>query len=48
VQLLSRELGVPIFKLEQWCQKQVWLWGILPSYAFVGEPKTNSVIERFF
>ena len=23
-------------------------WGMLPSYAFVGQPQTNGVIERFF
>ena len=23
-------------------------WGITPSYAFVGEPEKNGVIERFF
>jgi len=28
--------------------KQVRFWGITPSYAFVGEPETNGVIERFF
>ena len=27
-------------------QKQVRFWGIAPSYAFVGEPETNGVIER--
>jgi putative transposase len=29
-------------------QKQIRFWGISPSYAFVGEPETNGVIERFF
>ncbi|HEV7265821.1 MAG TPA: integrase core domain-containing protein [Falsiroseomonas sp.] len=29
-------------------QKQARFWGIAPSYAFVGEPETNGVIERFF
>jgi transposase InsO family protein len=29
-------------------QKQVMFWGIAPSYAFVGEPETNGVVERFF
>lgn len=29
-------------------QKQIRSWGIAPSYAFVGEPETNGVIERFF
>jgi putative transposase len=29
-------------------QKQARFWGISPSYAFVGEPETNDVIERFF
>jgi len=29
-------------------QQQVRFWGISPSYAFVGEPETNGVIERFF
>ena len=28
--------------------KQIRSWGISPSYAFVGEPQTNGVIERFF
>jgi hypothetical protein len=27
-------------------QKQIRSWGIAPSYAFVGEPQTNGVIER--
>ena len=27
-------------------QKQARFWGISPSYAFVGEPETNGVIER--
>jgi transposase InsO family protein len=29
-------------------QKQIRFWGIAPSYAFVGEPETNGVIERLF
>jgi transposase InsO family protein len=29
-------------------QKQARFWGITPSYAFVGEPETNGVIERLF
>src|SRR4051812_1109623 len=29
-------------------QKQVKFWGVAPSYAFVGEPETNGVIERLF
>jgi transposase InsO family protein len=29
-------------------QKQIRSWGIAPSFAFVGEPETNGVIERFF
>ena len=29
-------------------QKQVRFWGLAPSYAFVGEPETNGVIERLF
>ena len=29
-------------------QKQIRSWGITPSFAFVGEPQTNGVIERFF
>gem|GEM_PF-7015316 len=28
--------------------KQARFWGISPSYAFVGEPQTNGVIERLF
>ena len=28
--------------------KQVKFWGMAPSYAFVGEPQTNGVIERLF
>lgn len=28
--------------------RQIKFWGITPSYAFVGEPETNGVIERFF
>src|SRR6185312_1827841 len=27
---------------------QIRFWGMIPSYAFVGEPETNGVIERFF
>lgn len=29
-------------------QKQARFWGISPSYAFVGQPETNGVIERLF
>lgn len=29
-------------------QKQIRFWGISPSYAFVGQPETNGVIERLF
>jgi len=29
-------------------QNQIRFWGISPSYAFVGEPETNGVIERLF
>ena len=29
-------------------QKQIAFWGIAPSYASVGEPETNGVIERLF
>jgi putative transposase len=29
-------------------QKQMKFWGMSPSYAFVGEPETNGVIERLF
>ena len=29
-------------------QKQIRFWGMAPSYAFVAEPETNGVIERFF
>jgi transposase InsO family protein len=29
-------------------QKQVRFWGMAPSYAFIGEPETNGVIERLF
>ena len=29
-------------------QKQIKFWGIAPSFAFVAEPETNGVIERFF
>jgi transposase InsO family protein len=29
-------------------QKQARFWGISPSYAFVGAPETNGVIERLF
>ena len=83
VQLLSRQLGVEIFRLEQWrpysmglaglygstaagaarglalrmdhgsqylsdhFTNQIKFWGIQPSYAFVAEPQTNGVAERF-
>ena len=29
-------------------QKHIRFWGMTPSYAFVGEPETNGVAERFF
>jgi transposase InsO family protein len=29
-------------------QTQIRAWGMTPSFAFVGEPQTNGVIERFF
>jgi putative transposase len=29
-------------------QRQIRFWGMAPSYAFVGEPETNGVIERLF
>jgi putative transposase len=29
-------------------QNQIRFWGMTPSYAFVREPETNGVIERFF
>ncbi len=29
-------------------RKQIRFWGMAPSYAFVGEPETNGVTERFF
>jgi transposase InsO family protein len=29
-------------------QQQIKFWGIAPSYAFVGEPETNGVMERLF
>ena len=29
-------------------QTQLKAWGMTPSYAFVGQPETNGVIERFF
>jgi putative transposase len=29
-------------------QKQIRFWGMAPSYAFIGEPETNGVIERLF
>lgn len=29
-------------------QTQLRAWGMTPSYAFVGQPETNGVIERFF
>lgn len=28
--------------------RQVKAWGLTPSYALVGQPETNGVIERFF
>ena len=50
VQLLSRQLGVEIFRLEQWREKAIGGIDaslIQPSYAFVAEPQTNGVAERF-
>jgi transposase InsO family protein len=29
-------------------QTQIKAWGMAPSYAFVGQPQTNGVVERFF
>ena len=29
-------------------QNQIKAWGITPSYAFVSQPQTNGVVERFF
>ena len=29
-------------------QKQIRFWGVASSFAFVAEPETNGVIERFF
>jgi putative transposase len=29
-------------------QHQIRFWGMAPSYAFVGEPETNGVVERLF
>ncbi len=29
-------------------QNQIRFWGMAPSYAFVAEPETNGVAERFF
>jgi transposase InsO family protein len=29
-------------------QNQIKAWGARPSYAFVGQPETNGVVERFF
>ena len=29
-------------------QNQIRFWGMSPSYAFIGEPETNGVIERLF
>jgi len=29
-------------------QTQIRAWGMTPSYAFVGQPQTNGVVERFF
>ena len=29
-------------------QNQIKAWGMAPSFAFVGQPQTNGVIERFF
>ena len=71
MELMSRQFGVEIFRLEQWREKaiagieaalkdrkgdpvkaeldtnQIKFWGILPSYAFVEQPQTNGVAERF-
>jgi transposase InsO family protein len=29
-------------------QNQTRAWGMTPSFAFVGQPQTNGVVERFF
>lgn len=29
-------------------QNQIKYWGIAPSFAFVAEPETNGVAERFY
>src|SRR5438309_4663843 len=34
--------------LAEHLHNQIRFWGMTPSYAFIGEPETNGVIERFF
>ena len=29
-------------------QNQIKAWGVTPSFAFVSQPQTNGVVERFF
>ena len=29
-------------------QNQIQFWGIAPSFAFLEQPQTNGVVERFF
>ena len=45
-------LCVPLVTAETSCRtlsrNKIRSWGIAPSYAFVGEPQTNGVIERLF
>ena len=34
--------------LSEHFQNQIQFWGIAPSFAFIEQPQTNGVVERFF
>ena len=43
----------PRASFDEWMSKEkrassTRAWGMTPSFAFVGEPQTNGVVERFF
>jgi len=43
---LRHDHGSPF--MADYFQNQIKFWGMTPSFAFVGEPQTNGVAERFF
>jgi hypothetical protein len=45
---LHRFLNLPISPAVSVLHALIRFWGVSPSCAFVTEPETNGVIERFF